>query len=240
MSALPRLLPHPLRRALLLAAAGTAAVMGVAAPAHAQRPQSVETAVVGPRNSAYVESWYARAPGKQDTWTIAPAWVPIDTLQIGGLVARNTTSDITSSALQLKWSMTPAQRDGCQLGSVLGVRRAQRDGPDVGYYNAIMSCNDPNGAMHLNLGRVRPSGGPSATTWGISFEVPDGSYTGFAEAFGQRGTDETHETRTYQLGLRATLSPRWQVDGTVGRVQELRESGTTRETVYSIGLKRSF
>ena len=215
----------------------------MAAPAHAQRPQGVESAVVGPRNTAYVESWYARTPGKQDTWTIAPAWVPIDTLQIGGLVARNTTSDITNAGLQMKWSMTPAQRDGCQLGSVLGAGRAKRKGQastDMRYVNAIMSCNDTNGAMHFNVGRIRPEGAPSATTWGVSIEIPDGRYTGFAEAFGQRGTDETHETRTYQLGLRATISPRGQVDGTVGRVQELRESGNTRETVYSIGLKRWF
>ncbi len=238
MSALFGLFSPALSRALLCAATGVAAAVGAVAPAHAQRPLSVDTAVVGPRNSAYLESWFARAPGQQNSWTVAPAWVPIDTLQIGGLVARNTTSKRTNSALQMKWSMTPAQRDGCQLGSVLGVRRTQRHAPDVGYFNAIMSCNDTNGAMHFNLGRVRPRGGSSATTWGIAIEIPDGRYTGFAEAFGQRGEEET---RTYQLGLRATLSPQWQVDGTVGRVQTPRDPANgSRETVYSIGVKRSF
>ena len=96
-----------------------------------------------------------------------------------------------------------------------------------------MSCNDTNGAMHFNVGRIRPDGGPSATTWGVSIEIPDGRYTGYAEAFGQRGT-YTQETTTYQLGLRAVLSPRWQVDGTWGRVRE------TRENLYSVGVAYRF
>ena len=227
------LLPAPCRT--LLIAAGLATALAVA-PAHAERPATVDTAVVAPKGSARVESWYARTPGQHNTWTLAPAYVPIDTLELGGQVARNTTTSITRTALQMKWSMTPAQRDGCQLGLVLGVGRAQHS-PDQRYLNTLMSCNDTNGAMHFNVGRTHQSGGSSATTWGVSFEIPDGRYTGFAEAFGQRGA---METTTYQLGLRAALGPQWQVDGTIGRVRPSRESTAPRENIYSIGIKRSF
>ena len=222
--------PRPsLPRALLLAGGLLAAV--ASAPAHADRPRSVDTAVVAPQGSARVEAWYSRSTGRQNNLTVAPFWVPLDTLEVGGIASRNTTSELTHSAVQMKWAMTPAQRDGCQLGSVLGVSRTLRQGPNQGYVNTIMSCNDTTGAMHFNLGRIRPDGGPSATTWGVSIEIPDGRYTGYAEAFGQRGTSET---TTYQLGLRAMLSPRWQIDGTWGRVRE------TRENLYSVGVVYKF
>ena len=129
---------------------------------HAGRPLTVDDAVVDPKGSAHIESWYARQPARQNTWTIAPAFVPIETLEIGGQVARNTTTSITSAALQMKWSMTPAQKDGCQLGLVLGVGRTQHS-PNQSYLNTIMSCNDTNGAMHFNVGRTSASGGPSAS-----------------------------------------------------------------------------
>ena len=218
-----RNLPSP--RLLCCAAALTAC-----AAAHAGRPLTVDDAVVDPKGSAHIESWYARQPGRQNTWTIAPAWVPIETLEISGQVARNTTTSITGTLLQLKWSMTPAQKDGCQLGLEGGISRTQHS-PDQSYVNTIMSCNDTNGAMHFNVGRTRPSGGPSATTWGVAIEFPDGIYTGHVEAFGQRGDVET---TTYQLGLRAAISRQWQIDGTLGRVRE------TRENVYSIGVKYAF
>lgn len=220
-------LPH----ALLLVSGLVGAV--VAMPAYADRPRSVDTAVVAPKGSMRVETWYTRGTDRQNSLTVAPFWTPIDTLEVGGLASRNTTSDLTRTSMQLKWAMTPEQRDGCQLGSVLGVGRTLRQGPNQGYFNAIMSCNDTNGAMHFNVGRIRPDGGPSATTWGVSIEIPDGRYTGYAEAFGQRGTS-AQETTTYQLGLRAVLSPRWQVDGTWGRVRE------TRENLYSVGVAYRF
>ena len=222
---LPRLLLPS--RALCCAAA-----LAACASAHAGRPLTVDDADVDPAGSAHVDSWFARQSGRQSTWNLAAAYVLVPTLEISGQAARNTTASLTSTALQMKWSMTPAQKDGCQLATTLGVGRTQHS-PDESTVNTIMSCNDTNGAMHFNVGRIRPDGGPSATTWGVSIEIPDGRYTGYAEAFGQRGTS-AQETTTYQLGLRAVLSPRWQVDGTWGRVRE------TRENLYSVGVAYRF
>ncbi len=189
----------------------------------------VEDAVVGPAGSVQIESWYGRDAEGQNSWTIAPSLVLLESVEIGGQLIRDTSVKQNRQALHIKWSMTPAQANGCQLASVLGVERVKGEA-DTHSVNAIMSCNDAErgGAMHLNAGSLRPSAGPSLTTWGIAFELPaSGRFIGHVEAFGQRGS-----APTYQVGLRTDLSKHWQMDGTVGWLR--------RETLYSLGLKWSY
>lgn len=203
----------------LLAASGTA---------QAGRPLTVDDANVNDTGKGHVEAWYARQAGKAKTWTVSPAYAPVDGLEIGAALSRDTTARETSTALQLKWRITPSQDNGCNFGAVGGVAHTRGSG-NAPYVNALATCNGAFGAVHLNLGAVRPSGGPSTGTWGVAYERALGAVTAHAEWFGQR-----HGRPTFQVGLRTEIAPDWQLDGTVGR-----DRGA-RETVFSLGLKRSF
>ena len=222
---------HCLLRPLLLplATALVGALLG--APAQAERPRAVDNAVVAPKGSMRLETWASRSPSHAASAHLGLAWVPLETLELGALASRDRRQRLTTTGLQLKWSMTPAQRDGCQLATLLGLARNQGHSGHQQQQGTSMSCNDSNGAMHFNVGRSRAAQGPWATTWGVSIEFPDGSYTGFAEAFGQRGPQER---TTYQLGLRAALTPAWQIDGSWGRERE------SRAQTYSLGLAYRF
>lgn len=214
-------LTQVLSPALLLAALA-------AGNAHAGRPLTVDDANVNDTGKGHVEAWYARQPGKANTWTVSPAYAPVDGLEIGAALSRDTSARETSTAVQLKWRITPSQENGCNLGAVGGVSHTRGSG-SAPYVNGLVTCNGGFGAVHLNLGALRPSGGPSTSTWGVAYERELGAVTAHAELFGER-----HGRPTFQVGLRTEVAAGWQLDGTVGR-----DRGA-RETVYSIGLKRSF
>ncbi len=195
-------------------------------PALAGRPLTVDDASVNDTGNGQVEAWYARQPGRVHSWTVAPAYAPIDGLELGVSFTRDRTTPQSSEAVQAKWRITPVQDSGCNAGAVLGVAHARGAGRTP-YVNGLFTCNSAWGATHFNLGANRASGSPTLGTWGIAHEHEFGTVTAHVEAFGQRLSKPT-----VQVGARFDIAKGLQLDGTLGR--------SNRETLVSVGVKVSF
>ena len=213
-------------RSLPIQLAPACLLIALTAPAHAGRPLTVDDANVNDTGNGHVETWYARQPGRVHTWTVAPAYAPIDGLELGAAFSRDRTTPQSSQAVQAKWRITPSQEAGCNAGAVAGLSHARGAG-NTPYVNGLLTCNSPWGATHLNLGANRAPGGPTLGSWGIAHEHPFGAVTAHAELFGQRLSKPT-----FQIGARTDIARGVQLDGTVGR--------SNRETLVSVGFKVSF
>lgn len=195
--------------------------------AHAGRPLTVDDANTDDAGSGHLEGWYARQPGRANTWTVAPAFSPVDGLELGASVTRDRTAASTSQSLQAKWRITPSQENGCNSAAVLGASQTRGQSGTTPYLNGLLTCNSALGSTHFNLGAQRAPGGPGVGTWGLAQERDWGPVTVHAEAFGQRLAKPT-----FQVGARKDLSPGLQLDATLGRSNHLN--------LFSAGLKQSF
>jgi hypothetical protein len=195
--------------------------------ANAGRPLTVDDANTDDAGSGHVEGWYARQPGRANTWTVAPVFSPMDGLELGASVTRDRTAASTSQSLQAKWRITPSQDNGCNSAAVLGASQTRGQSGSTPFLNGLLSCNSALGATHLNLGAQRASGGPGVGTWGLAHEREWGPVTVHAEAFGQRRVKPI-----FQVGARKDLSPRLQLDATLGR--------NNHQKLFSVGFKQSF
>ncbi len=195
----------------------------------AGRPLAVDDANVNDVGSGHVETFYQRQPGGANTWTISPAFGLVEGIEIAAAFNRDNTADVNTTAVQLKWRITPAQKSGCNLATSLGLSQPNLAGAGASHFiNGLMTCNVAEGsAIHLNLGINRAPGGPNTGVWGVAYEREFGAVTGHIEAFGQENA-----LPTLQIGLRTMLTKSLQIDGTVG--------STNGESVYSIGLKFLF
>ena len=194
---------------------------------HAGRPLTVDDANTDDAGSGHIEGWYARQPGKANTWTVAPAYSPIDGLELGAAVTRDRTAASTSQSLQAKWRITPSQENGCNSAAVLGASQTRGQSGTTPYFNGLLTCNSALGSTHFNLGAQRAPGGLGVGTWGLAHEREWGPVTVHAEAFGQRLAKPT-----FQVGARKDLSPSLQLDATLGR--------NNHQNLFSVGLKQSF
>lgn len=193
----------------------------------AGRPLSVDDASINDAGAGHVEVWYARMPGKTNTWNVAPAYAPIKDVEVSAMLSRDATGEVTSSAAQVKWRITPSNPAGCNVGMTVGISHTSKGGGNTPFLNGLASCNHTGGALHLNLGISNPDNSKSLTNWGAAYERDFSVATGHIEVFGQEAGKPTT-----QVGLRKDLVPGLQLDGTVGR--------SDGETVFSLGLKKSF
>jgi len=194
---------------------------------HAGRPLTVDDANVNDVGAGHIEAWYARLPGKVNTWNVAPAFSPIKDIEVSAALSRDQTDKLTSSAIQAKWRITPSNPEGCNFGVVVGVSHTNKGGGNTPYLNGLASCNHKDGAFHLNLGLSHADVKNNLTNWGVAYERDLGFATAHIEYFGQ----ETAKP-TLQAGLRKDLIPGLQLDGTIGR--------SDGDLVLSLGLKKSF
>ena len=195
--------------------------------AHASRPLSVDDANVSDAGKGYGEFWGARGTGRTNSFTLAPAYAPIDGIEIGVSLSRDMSASVVSKALQLKWRITKSSANGCNFGAVFGASHQQSVG-NTPYVNGLFTCNGGFGALHVNLGASRAPGGPTLKSAGLAYERELGPVTAHVEWFGQQ-----QGRPTVQMGLRRSLGAgnEWQIDGTLGR--------SNGDTVFSLGLKYS-
>ena len=202
-----------------------------ATPSLAGRPLSVDDANVNEVGVSHVETWLERQADGSRLFTVAPAIGVAPGIEISASAARDTTNRLNTVALQAKFRLTPSQQNGCNLGAVAGIAQTsagvQNEGYQTPYLNGLLTCNMTAGALHLNLGTNRATGGPTLTTWGIAFEREMGSITAHAEYFGQ-----TASSPTFQIGARTDVAKNIQIDATLGRNHST--------TVFSFGLKYGF
>lgn len=207
----------------------TAAVLLVASGASwAGRPLVVDDANTNDKGAGHVETWYSRFPGDVRVLNVAPAFAPIDGLELGGLLSKETRSGINQTALQAKWRITPAKAKGCNSAAVLGVSHTSQGGGNGTYLNGILSCNGNSfGNAHVNIGVTQASGDTAKLSWGVALEQDMGRVTPHVEFFGAQGSKPT-----FQIGARSQLSKTIQLDGTLGRNNDA--------SLFTVGLKFQF
>jgi hypothetical protein len=196
--------------------------------AHAGRPLAVDDANVNDKGAGHVEAWVARDTSKSNVLNLAPAYAPIDGLEISGVLSRDTTNRVNAQSVQAKWRITPSKENGCNVAAVLGVSRVSGGGGNATYVSGNLSCNGLGPVnVHANLGANKAKNVSAVGTWGVAAELPLGSWTPHAEVFGAEGSKATA-----QLGARTQLTKELQLDGNVSR--------NDGQTAYSIGIKYQF
>jgi hypothetical protein len=175
-----------------------------------------------------VEVWVARDSNKVDTWNIAPAFAPVEGVEIGVSYAKARKNGNAEQAIQAKWRITPSQENGCNVASTLGSVHEKSVGSSP-YLVGILSCNSALGSVHVNLTRHRPKDEKNYNSWGVAFERAMGSVTPHVEIFGDEGGKPT-----VQFGAKTEIAEGLQLDATAGRDRQ------NRANVFSMGLKYSF
>lgn len=192
----------------------------------AGRPLAVDDANVNETGHGQLEAWIAHAPGST-VHNLAPAYAPIDGLEIGVLLARERHTSLKASAVQAKWLFTPSQENGCNFGAVLGLAHTQGE-TNRAILNGLLTCNrEALGSVHLNLGVTRPRRESKELGWGVAVEKAFSALTAHLEWFGAE-----HSKPTIQAGLRTNLTTNLQLDGSLGR--------SDGRTSYTLGTKLSF
>lgn len=200
----------------------------LASPAHAGRPLAVDDANVNEKGAGHVEVWVARDSSKIDTWNVAPAFAPVEGLEIGVSYAKARKNGNAEQAIQAKWRITPSQENGCNVASTLGTVHEKSVGSSP-FLVGILTCNSALGSVHVNLTRHNPKDEKSYNSWGVAFEREVGSVTPHIEIFGDQGGKPT-----VQFGAKTEIAEGLQLDGTVGRDREKKAN------VFSMGFKYSF
>jgi hypothetical protein len=194
---------------------------------HAGRPLAVDDANVNDKGAGHVEIWAARDTDKNTILNLAPAFAPIEGVEFGALLSRDTTNKVSAQALQVKWRITPSQEKGCNVAAVLGLIRVS-GGDNATYVSGNASCNAVGSVnVHINLGSVKAKDTSAAGTWGVAVELPRALWTPHVEIFGAERAKST-----VQFGARTQLTKELQLDGNVSR--------NDRQTGYSAGIKYQF
>ena len=196
--------------------------------AHAGRPLGVDDASVNDKGAGHVEAWVARDSAKNTLVNLAPAYAPIDDLELSAVLTRDTTSRLNTQTLQAKWRITPTQEKACNVAGVLGATRLPAGAGSAAYVTGNLSCNGLGSVnVHANLGVSKAKDVASTGTWGLAVELPLAGWTPHAEMFGAERAKPT-----VQFGARTQLTKELQLDGTVGR--------NNNQTVVSAGVKYQF
>jgi hypothetical protein len=180
--------------------------------AQAGRPLTVDDASVNDVGQGHVEGWWTRAPNGSRSWTIAPAYAPIQNVELGAGLAREQKTGLETQNIQAKFRITPSPDKGCNVGAVVGAARTTGE-TAKGYVNALFTCNHAKlGSLHTNLGALDVSSSQRIGTWGLAWERAYGDITAHVEVYGQQ-----HDKPTWATGLRTNVLPSLQLDASIGR-----------------------
>ena len=195
------------------------------AVALAGRPLLIDDAATNAAGHGHIESWYDT---EDRTFNVAPAFAPIEGLELGAAIAKSKSSGETSYSLQVKKLFTSPQENGCNTGGTLGRTSVQNDSAYTLYGWGILSCQSPLwGTVHLNLGWVKERYGSSQQLTGLAFEYPLENFTPHAEWLRLEG-----EKNTMAIGARTELFKDVQLDGSY-RVQD-------KQDYWTLGVKWQF
>lgn len=197
-------------------------------PAQAGYPLAIVEAKVIDKDAGHVEIWVARDSDKINTWNVAPAFAPVEGVEVGVSYAKARKSGTAEQAIQAKWRITPSQENGCNVASTLSTVHEKGVGNSP-YLVGILTCNSAAGAIHVNVTRHNPKDEKSFNSWGVAFERQMGSITPHIEAFGDQG-----QKASVQMGAKTEIAQGLQLDATIGRDRQ------NRANVFSVGVKQAF
>ena len=151
--------------------------LGFVLSVQAGRPLTVDDANVNDVGEGHVEGWWTRAPNGLRSWTVAPAYAPIQNVELSAGLAREQKTGLETQNIQAKFRLTPSQDNGCNVGAVVGAARTTGEA-SKGYVNALFTCNHAKlGSLHTNLGLVDVSSSQRIGTWGLAWERAYGDIT---------------------------------------------------------------
>jgi hypothetical protein len=203
------------------------ATLSALSPAHAGRPLTVDDANVNETGAGHIETWWARGVDGTRSWTVAPAYAPVDGIELGAGIAREIRTGNVTQNIQAKFRITPSQDNGCNVGAVAGYSRATSEA-SLPYINALFTCNSETlGSLHTNLGALNVSSSKRVRTWGAAWERPYGDVTVHIETFGLE-----NEKLSWATGARFNVLPDLQFDTSLGQTQ--------KQNVVTLGLKWMF
>jgi hypothetical protein len=78
-------------------------------PSFAGRPLTVDDASVNDAGDGHVEAWWTRSPNGVRSWTVAPAYAPVENIELGAGIAREQFTGIQTQNIQAKFRITPTQ-----------------------------------------------------------------------------------------------------------------------------------
>ena len=216
---------HMLRR--LTGALTLLALLAAAGLAQAGRPMLLDDAELNEAGAGHLEAWFERAPGGARQWTLAPAYAPIEGLELAlGLTRERGTHD-SLGRLQAKWRLGEAAAGACQHAALFALARAEGQSRLAPTLAGLTSCALGPGTLHLNLGAARAPGERTAPFAGLAWEQPLGFASAHLEWIATR-----RARPIVNLGLKREIAPGLQLDGSLGR------SGG--QTLLSVGLKQQF
>ncbi len=85
-------------------------LLGALGHAHAGRPLGVDDAGVNDAGHGHLEMWWEGPRGERGTVLAAPAYAPIEGLELGALLARDLQGHATLQGVQAKWLWTAPLR----------------------------------------------------------------------------------------------------------------------------------
>ena len=193
----------------------------------AGRPLTVDDANVNDTGDGHVEAWWTRSPNGVRSWTVAPAYAPVDNIELGAGISREQFSGVKTQNIQAKFRITPTKENGCNFGAVVGSARVDGESSKA-YVNGLFSCNSTTlGSLHTNVGSLDVSSSQRVRTWGVAWERAYGEVTVHIEKFGME-----NEKSTVATGLRFNVLEDLQLDTSVGR--------SNKQNIVTIGLKWMF
>ncbi|HEY2929723.1 hypothetical protein [Piscinibacter sp.] len=207
------------------AAAVGCALAALCAAAQAGRPLLVDDANVNEVGAGHVEAWHERMPGGATAWTVAPAYAPWKAVELSVAHARSASWQRDVRRLQAKIQLAEPRDGGCHPAIAFGA--FEGDDPTTRFAIGIVTCDIASGALHLNIGGSRESGGTTVPTYGAAWEQPVGPLVGHVEWLGQR-----HAPATIAIGLRRDVVKHLQLDASVAR--------NAGQTLFSVGFKSQF
>ena len=195
--------------------------------AHAGRPLTVDDANVNETGAGHVETWWARTADGNRSWNVAPAYAPVEGIELGAGMTRELRTGHITQNIQAKFRITPSQDNGCNVGAVAGYSRGTGEA-SLPYINALFTCNNQTlGSLHTNLGALNVSSSQRVRTWGVAWERPYGDVTVHIETFGLE-----NDKPTWATGARFNVLPDLQLDTSLGRTQQ--------KNVLTLGFKWMF
>jgi hypothetical protein len=112
--------------------------------AHAGRPLSVEDANVNETGQGHVETWWAHSSAGSRAWTVAPAWSPVDGMELTAAFSRENPGQGCANQMASDRFARPWLQLGCFAGFVansfrkvtpLCQRLAQLPSPLMGQFS---------------------------------------------------------------------------------------------------------
>lgn len=200
----------------------------LATQAQAGRPLDVDDAGVNAKGHGHVEIWSTRAVDGARSWTVAPAFAPIDGFELAYLRAADQSTQDTGHTLQFKGLITPSNENGCNQAATVGITRRNHALAGARYGWLINTCNQGWGSWHTNIGATQDY----SESYNKPLVAMALEFSGFPVVPHIQWIAQKQAMPQFGLGVRKAVTEQFQIDGSFSR-----QGG---QSIWTVGTKFSF